>query len=195
MDNHYLDLIGYSFLYNDSICQICNSESYNDTQRTIYLAEDIPDLAGKDILLFSGAIGKYSNVKGIGNIALNDYEIVVGQYNTPEIDSIFTVGCGTPYARNNAFHVDTNGDMYFTSNVYFNNNTIDVSNAQIIGGSNNTHDITVMRAMSADHANMADTATSADSANTAGWASVAGSCENCSGGGAGAPAVDTYQIA
>lgn len=195
MDNFYLDLIGYSFLYNDSICQICNSENYNDTQRTIYLAEDIPDLAGKDILLFSGAIGKYSNIKGIGNIALNDYETVVGQYNTPEIDSIFTVGCGTSYARNNAFRVDTNGNINFTSNVYFNNNTIDISNAQIIGGSNNTHDITVMRAMTADHANMADTATSADSANTAGYASVAGSCENCSGGGAGAPAVDTYQIA
>lgn len=60
----------------------------------------------------SGALGVASSTFGLGTVAINDYETVVGKYNAIIDGSLFTVGVGnSDNTRANAFNVFESGEI------------------------------------------------------------------------------------
>lgn len=63
------------------------------------------------------AFSNFSHTSGLGTVAYTDAETVVGRYNEPAYDHIFTVGSGTnDENRHTAFYIDENGIAYSTGN-------------------------------------------------------------------------------
>ena len=131
---------GYPKQYNDSIvfinadgddnynCIYTNEQYYGD--KAFFKSDVTHSIARRGSWLpdgnYSVNIGKNCDIQGEYSFATGKnitsttpYSFVCGKYNSPNVDMLFGVGCGSEVAQKNAMVIKSNGDIYVKGVGYY----------------------------------------------------------------------------